>query len=60
MASPYLPCSQARPPPSVKPAIPVLETMPLGVASPKTAVARSSSPTVTPGCARTVRRAGST
>ena len=48
------------PPPSVRPAIPVVETTPPGTARPNACVSRSRSPHVTPACARTVRFAGST
>ena len=48
------------PPPSVRPATPVVETMPNGTARPKACVAWSTSPDVQPGSTRTVRFAGST
>ena len=48
------------PPLSVRPAIPVTETKPSGVARPCCCVAASSSPRSTPGWARTVRASGST
>ena len=49
-----------RPPPSVRPPTPVVEMIPLGVASPCSPVARSTSPQVQPPPTRTVRAAGST
>src|SRR5262249_3383539 len=52
--------SQPRPPPSVRPAIPVVETRPPVVASPKACVSRSNSPQVTPASARAVLPCGST
>ena len=48
------------PPPSVRPAMPVVETAPPVVARPNACVSRSNSPHVRPGCARTVRVFGST
>src|SRR5215475_2029050 len=45
--------SQPRPPPSVRPAIPVVETRPPVVARPKACVSRSNSPQVTPASAWT-------
>ena len=48
------------PPPSVRPPTPVLETKPLGVASPKGCVAWSTSPHTQPPSTRTVRLAAST
>ena len=60
MVRPYLPISQPSPPPRVSPAMPVVETTPPVVASPWQAAARLSSFQVTPPCAQTVRRAGST
>ena len=52
--------SHPNPPPSVSPAIPVVELIPSGVASPNDWASRSSSPSVTPGSTRAVRAAGST
>ena len=52
--------SQPRPPPSVRPAMPVSATVPPVVAKPKAWVSRSNSPHLTPPSARTVRRTGST
>ena len=49
--SPYLRCSQPMPPPSVSPAIPVVETAPPVVASPNACVSRSNSPQVRPAWA---------
>src|SRR5262249_47448707 len=43
--------SQPRPPPNVRPAIPIVETRPPVVASPKACVSRSNSPQVTPASA---------
>jgi hypothetical protein len=60
MVKPYLRISQPMPPPRVSPASPVWVTMPAGTASPKAWVSRSSSPSRTPACARTVRLARST
>ena len=48
------------PPPRVSPPTPVVDTIPLGVASPKAWVAWSTSPQVQPPSTRTVRAAGST
>ena len=48
--SPYLRCSQPMPPPSVRPATPVVEIRPPVVASPCAAVAASRSAQVAPGC----------
>ncbi len=59
-ASPYFGISQPMPPPSVRPAMPVLATTPPVVASPCSCVSRFSSFHNTPPCARTVRAAGST
>jgi hypothetical protein len=60
MAKPYLLLSQLCPPPRVSAAMPVVETVPTGVARPKACVSRSNSPPSTPGSARTVRAMGST
>ena len=57
------PCLRVRwpsPPPSVSPPTPVVEMIPLGVASPCSCVARSTSPQVQPPPTRTVRARGST
>ncbi len=58
--SPYARDSQPLPPPSVVPAMPAAEYGAPGVASPKACVSWSKPPQVTPGCARAVRRSGST
>ena len=55
-----LPMSQPRPPPSVRPAMPVVETTPPVVASPWSCVSRLNSFQVRPPCARAVRAFGST
>ena len=60
MLRPYLRVRCPRPPPSVRPPTPVVEMMPLGMASPCSWVARSSSPSVQPPPTRTVRACGST
>ncbi len=60
MVSPYMRVRWPRPPPSVRPPTPVLETIPLGVARPCSPVARSTSPQVAPPPTRTVRLPGST
>ncbi len=57
--SPYLRLIQPNPPPSVRPAIPVVELMPVGVTSPKACASRSNSPSVTPGSTRAVLANGS-
>ena len=51
-ASPYRCARWPQPPPSVTPAIPVVEIWPPVVARPKAWVSRSNSPHVTPGSAR--------
>ena len=56
-ARPYFGISQPRPPPRVRPAMPVLPTTPPVVASPWTCVSRLSSFHRTPPWARTVRAA---
>ena len=58
--SPCLPTSQPTPPPSVSPAMPVVDDRAAGGRSPNACVSRSNSPQVTPGSARAVRRTGST
>ena len=58
--SPYLRVRWPRPPPSVSPPTPVVEMIPLGVASPCSSVAASTSPQVQPPPTRTVRACGST
>ena len=50
MDIPYFRMSQPTPPPSVRPPIPVLGTMPHGTASPNTCVSLSMSPRVAPPC----------
>ena len=50
--------TQPKPPPSVRPAMPVVETSPPVVASPNSCVSRSKSPQVTPGRARAFERRG--
>ena len=57
-ARPYFGISHPSPPPSVRPAIPVLPTTPPVVASPCNCVSRLSSLQRTPPCARTVRARG--
>ena len=59
-ARPCVDMSQPRPPPSVYPAIPVLEIAPPVTARPLTAASRFSSAHVTPPCARTVPACAST
>ena len=58
--SPCLRLSQPKPPPSVSPAMPVVELMPSGVARPNACASRSNSPSVAPGSTRAVRAAAST
>ncbi len=58
--SPYPRARCPTPPPSVRPPTPVVETIPLGVASPKPCVAWSTSLHLQPPSARTVRAPGST
>ena len=60
MVKPNLRLIQPNPPPSVRPEIPVVELIPVGVTSPKACVSRSSSPRVTPGSTRAVRAMAST
>ncbi len=57
---PYLRLSQPKPPPSVRPATPVVELMPSGVARPCAWAAASKSPRVQPGSTLARRAAGST
>ena len=57
---PYLRISQPWPPPSVSPAMPVVEIAPPVTASLNAWVSRSNSPQRSPACARAVRPAGST
>ena len=57
---PYLRVSQPKPPPSVRPAMPVVELMPTGRASPCGAVAASIAARVAPGSTRARRCAAST
>ena len=57
---PYVRLSQPNPPPSVRPAIPVVELMPVGTARARAWVAASRSPNVAPGSTRAVRASGST
>ena len=59
-AGPWRRAIQPRPPPSVRPAMPVFETLPVGVARPIRCVAASISPSTTPGPARAIRCSGST
>ena len=54
-ARPWARINQPRPPPSVSPAMPVVETIPPVVAMPIACVARSKSSHVAPPCARAVR-----
>ena len=58
IVSPCLRVRWPRPPPSVRPPTPVVEMIPLGVASPNSCVARSTSPQVQPPATRTVARCG--
>ena len=51
---------QPKPPPSVSPAMPVVELIPIGTASPWACVAASTSASVAPGSTRAVRASGST
>ena len=60
MVMPYLRLSQPKPPPSVRPAMPVVELMPTGVARPWAWVAASRSASVAPPSMVTRRAAGST
>src|ERR1700722_12462115 len=46
---PYLRVNQPNPPPSIRPAIPVVELIPTGVASPWDCAASSKSASVAPG-----------
>src|SRR6516164_1285879 len=57
---PELARGPAEPPPSVRPATPVVELMPSGVASPKRCASLSKSARVAPGSTRAVRDARST
>ena len=57
---PYLRISQPTPPPRVIPPMPVIETVPPGVASPNACVSWSRSPRCAPPSARAVRVSGST
>src|SRR3954471_4034449 len=59
-AGPYLRAIQPSPPPRVRPATPVSDTLPVGVARPKACVARSTSPSSAPGLTRAVRATEST
>ena len=59
-AGPCLRAIHPSPPPRVRPATPVSETLPVGVARPKACVARSTSPSSAPGLTRAVRARGST
>lgn len=52
--------TKPKPPPSVRPAIPLAEISPPGAARARNWVSRSNSPQVTPAWARAVRAAGST
>src|ERR1700730_3295578 len=58
--SPYLRASHPVPPPSVRPALPVLETTPVGTTKPCECVSRSTSPSSAPASTRTTRSSGST
>ena len=49
MVMPYLRVSQPKPPPKVKPAMPVVELIPTGVARPWAWIAASKSARVAPG-----------
>ena len=60
MVSPNLRVVQPKPPPSVRPATPVVELMPIGVARPNFCASLSKSARVAPGSTRAVREAGST
>jgi hypothetical protein len=60
MARPHLRVRWPRPPPRVRPPTPVVEMIPLGVASPCSPVARSTAPQMQPPPTRTVRACGST
>ena len=60
MVMPYLRLSQPKPPPSVSPAMPVVELMPTGVARPWAWVAASRSASVAPPSMVTRRAPGST
>ncbi len=60
MVSPNLRVVQPKPPPSVRPATPVVELMPSGVASANACASLSKSASVAPGSTRAVRDAGST
>ena len=60
MVSPNLRVVQPKPPPSVRPATPVVELMPSGVARPNACASLSKSASVAPGSTRAVRDAGST
>ena len=53
---PNLRLVQPKPPPSVRPAMPVVELMPVGVARPNACVSRSKSPSVAPGSTRASAR----
>ena len=53
--SPNFRVVQPKPPPSVRPAIPVVEFTPVGTSSPCSWVARSTSASVAPGSTRAVR-----
>ena len=55
---PYRRVSQPTPPPSVRPAMPVPDTTPIGTASANGSVARSMSPSVAPAPTRTSRALG--
>src|SRR5690606_34655090 len=57
---PYFRVSQPNPPPSVSPAIPVVELMPVGRTRPLAAVSLSTSPSVAPGSTQAVLAAAST
>ena len=60
MVSPNLRVVHPKPPPSVRPATPVVELMPVGVARPNFCASLSKSASVAPGSTRAVREAGST
>ena len=59
MVNPNLRVVQPKPPPSVRPATPVVELMPSGVTSPNSCASLSKSASVAPGSTRAVADAGS-
>ena len=60
MVRPKRRLNHPKPPPSVRPATPVVELMPSGVARPAFCVSASTSANVAPACTRAVRFAAST